>query len=75
MVTGSTLYETHQLLTDLGATVIGFGVIVKFNSAPKEIEGIEIKSLVDFDSPIYDTVDEWKSAEGNDSPEEKVIEF
>ncbi len=72
---GSTLYETHQLLTNLGATIIGFGAIVKFNSAPKEIEGIEIKSLVDFDSPIYDTVEEWKSAEGNDLPEEKVDEF
>ena len=51
---GSTLRETHRLLTDLGAKVVGFGAIVKFKTAPKEIEGIEIKSLVEFDSPIYD---------------------
>ncbi len=72
---GSTLRETHKLLTDLGATVIGFGTIVKFKSAPQEIEEIEVKSLVEFDSPIYNSLDEWQSAEGNDAPEEKIVEF
>lgn len=72
---GSTLRETHRLLTDLGATVIGFGTIVKFKTAPKKIENIEIKSLVEFDSPIFDTLAEWQTADGNDVPEEKIIEF
>ncbi len=72
---GSSLRETHKLLTDLGAKVIGFGAIVKFENAPKEIEGIEIKSLVEFDSPIYDSLEEWKNAESSDAPEEKVSEF
>ena len=72
---GSTFRETHRLLTDLGATVVGFGAIVKFQTAPEEIEGIEIKSLVEFDSPIYDTLNEWKSADENDAPEEKIVEF
>ena len=72
---GSTLRETHRLLTDLGATVIGCGAIVKFKTAPKEIENIEIKSLVGYDSPIYNTLAEWKSADGNDTPEETIIEF
>ena len=72
---GSTLCETHKLLTDLGAPVIGFGTIVKFENSPKEIEGIEVKSLVEFDSPIYATLDEWQKADGNDAPEEKIVEF
>ncbi len=72
---GSTLRETRRLLRGLGAEVIGFGAIVKFQNAPKEIEGIEVKSLVEFDSPIYDSLEEWKTAEGNDAPEEKIVEF
>ena len=72
---GSTLRETHKLLTDLGASVIGFGAIVKFQTSPKEIEGIEVKSLVEFDSPIYDTLAEWRTADGSDAPAENIIEF
>jgi len=72
---GSTLRETQQLLTDLGAKVVGFGAIVKFKSAPKEIEGIEIKSLVEFDSPIYDTLAEWQAAETSDAPAEAINNF
>ena len=72
---GSSLRETHKLLTDIGAKIIGFGTIVRFENAPKEIEGIEIKSLVEFDSPIYDSHEDWKNAEGNDAPEEKVTVF
>ncbi len=72
---GSTVRETYHLLTNLGATVIGCGAIVKFKTAPPEIENIEIKSLVEFDSPIFDTLDEWQTADGNDAPEEKIIEF
>jgi orotate phosphoribosyltransferase len=72
---GSSLRETHQLLTDFGARVVGFGAIVKFQTAPKEIEGIEIKSLVEFDSPIYDTLEEWQAAEKSDAPIEMIAEF
>jgi len=72
---GSTLYETYRLLTDLGAKVIGFGAIVKFETAPKEIEGIEIKSLVEFDSPIYDSLEEWQTAESSDAPAEAISKF
>ena len=72
---GSTLQETHRLLTNLGAKVVGFGAIVKFETAPKEIEGIEIKSLVEFDSPIYNTLEEWQAAENSDAPAEQIVEF
>lgn len=72
---GSSLYETHKLLTDLGAKVVGFGAIVKFKDAPKEIEGIEIKSLVEFDSPIYDSLEEWQKAENRDDEAVEIKEF
>lgn len=72
---GTIMRKTYELLTDLGAEVIGFGAIVKFENSPKDIAGIEIKSLVEFDSPIYNSLEEWQTAEGNDSAEETVIEF
>ena len=72
---GSSLRETHELLTNLGAKVIGFGAIIKFADAPKEIEGIEIKSLVEFDSPIYDSLEEWQTAEKSDAPAVEIAEF
>ncbi len=72
---GSTLYETYELLTTLGAKVVGFGTIVKFETAPSEIEGIEIKSLVEFDSPIYNSLEEWRATESSDAPAEPINEF
>lgn len=72
---GAVLRETYELLTALGARVVGFGTIVKFETAPKEIEGIEIKSLVEFDSPIYDSLEEWQTAEKSDAPAEAIVNF
>lgn len=72
---GSSLRETYKLLIALGAKVVGFGAIVKFEAAPSEIEGIEIKSLVEFDSPIYDSLEEWQAAENSDAPIEQIDAF
>ncbi len=72
---GSSLRETYKLLTALGAKVVGFGAIVKFKTAPSEIEGIEIKSLVEFDSPIYDSLEEWQAVENSDAPVEQIAAF
>lgn len=72
---GSSLRETYKLLTTLGAKVIGFGAVVRFETAPSEIEGIEIKSLVEFDSPIYDSLEEWQATESSDAPAEPINEF
>ncbi|MEZ5428881.1 MAG: hypothetical protein R2747_21730 [Pyrinomonadaceae bacterium] len=70
--TGRAIRETFDLVKDLGAQVIGFGAIVKFEDAPVELEGIEIKSLATFDCSFYRTSEEWKSHEGNDATEESV---
>ncbi len=70
--TGKAIEETVELVKELGVEVIGYGAIVKFEDAPKEIGGIKIRSLAEFDSNFYDSTEAWKSAEGTDATEETV---
>ena len=51
--TGNALQEAFGLVRELGATVVGCGTIVRFNSAPREIEGVPIESLVEFETTFY----------------------
>jgi orotate phosphoribosyltransferase-like protein len=51
---GNAIEETVTLVKSLGARIIGCGTIVRFRSAPDEIEGVPIKSLVDFDAHMYE---------------------
>jgi orotate phosphoribosyltransferase len=69
---GSTMKETFKLVEEFGANIIGCGSIVKLSTAPQEISGIELQSLVEFDCKFYDTGEELVAAEGNGSPEEIV---
>ena len=69
---GSTMRETFRLVKNIGATIIGCGTIVKFKDGPSEIDGIEIKALMEFDCRSYETAEDWKAAEGNDSPLEEI---
>jgi len=57
---GHAIEETVELVKSLGARIIGCGAIVKFHSAPDEVEGVPIKSLVDFDARMYDSGDECR---------------
>src|ERR687890_767719 len=52
---GAAIEETVNLVKSLGARIIGCGAIVRFNSAPSEVEGVPIKSLVEFDVRMYET--------------------
>jgi orotate phosphoribosyltransferase len=52
---GIAIEETVKLVKSLGARIIGCGAIVRFDSAVSEIEGVPIKSLMDFDARIYET--------------------
>jgi orotate phosphoribosyltransferase len=52
---GNAIEETMQLVKELGAPMIGCGAIVRFTQAAPEVEGVEIKSLVDFDAVMYDS--------------------
>src|SRR5262245_51025766 len=47
---GNAIEETVSLVRGLGAPIIGCGAIVKFTSAPGDIEGVPIKSLCEFDA-------------------------
>lgn len=52
---GHAVEETAALVKELGATVIGCGAIVRFNSAPTQLKDVPIKSLVDFDAHMYES--------------------
>ena len=69
---GNAIRQTVELVKELGAEIIGCGAIVRFEDAPREIEGIKIQSLAEFDTNFYDSSEEWKAAEGSDAPEESV---
>src|SRR6478609_9263982 len=44
---GHAIEETVQLVRSLGAPIIGCGAIVRFTSAPDQIDGVPIKALVE----------------------------
>ncbi len=52
---GKAIEETIRLVKTLGARMIGCGAIVRFDSAPSEIEDGPVKSLVDFDVRMYES--------------------
>ena len=52
---GHAIGETVRLVADRNTKLIGCGAIVRFSSAPEEVDGVPIKSLVDFDVRLYDS--------------------
>ena len=68
---GHAIEETVRLVRELGAPIIGCGAIVRFNSAPAEIDGVQIKSLVEFDEVFYDSAEECSECK-KEAPEEHV---
>ncbi len=50
---GHAIGETVDLVKSLGARIIGCGAIVRFERAPEEVEGVPVKSLIDFDVKMY----------------------
>src|SRR5215510_7608119 len=51
---GAAIEETVKLVKELGAPIIGCGAIVRFTSAPDSVDGVAIKSLVEFEEQFYD---------------------
>lgn len=72
---GRAVMETFQLCKEIGADVIGCGVIVKFEDAPNEFEGIPVKSLMSFDVNFYDDEAEWKKSSSASEAEEEKVRF
>ena len=54
---GHAIEETVELVRSLGAPIIGCGAIVRFTSAPDNLEGVTIKSLVEFDEKFYESAE------------------
>jgi orotate phosphoribosyltransferase len=54
---GHAIEETAGLVKALGSKVIGCGAIVRFTSAPNEVEGVPIRALVEFNAHMYDNAD------------------
>jgi orotate phosphoribosyltransferase len=68
---GSAIEETAALVKTLSSKVIGCGAIVRFTSAPKDLDGVEIKSLVEFDVKMYESADACLDCK-KDAPVEHV---
>lgn len=72
---GRAIQETFDLCKEIGTEVIGCGVIAKFEDAPKEFNGIPVKSLLTFDVNFYETEDEWKKSRNATEAEEEKVRF
>ncbi len=70
---GAAIDETVDLVKSLGGRIIGCGAIVRFDSAPSEVEGVPIKSLVEFDVQMYESGDEC--VECKDGAEAETVRF
>jgi orotate phosphoribosyltransferase len=68
---GQAIEETVKLVRSLGAPIIGCGAIVRFSSAPDNIDGVPIKSLVEFDEKYYNSAAECVDCKQG-APEEHV---
>jgi orotate phosphoribosyltransferase len=68
---GHAIEETVSLLKELGAPIIGCGTIVRFTSAPDHIGDVPIKSLVNFETHMYDKPEDCSDCR-NEAPEEHV---
>jgi orotate phosphoribosyltransferase len=68
---GHAIEETVELVRSLGAPIIGCGAIVRFKSAPDQVEGVTIKSLAEFDEKYYESAEACVECNAG-SPEEHV---
>ena len=66
---GHAIEETVELVKSLGARIIGCGAIVRFDMAPDEVEGVPIKSLIDFDVNMYQSDQECTECKEGTTPE------
>jgi len=72
---GKAIQETFDLCKEIGVEVIGIGVIARFDDAPSDFEGIEVKSLMSFDVNFYESEEEWKNSRSASNVEEEKVRF
>ena len=66
---GHAIGETVDLVKSLGARIIGCGAIVRFESAPDEVEGVPVKSLIEFDVKMYESDQDCAECKKGVAPE------
>jgi orotate phosphoribosyltransferase len=66
---GQAIDETVTLVKSLGARIIGCGAIVRFDTAQDEVEGVPIKSLIDFDVSMYEKDEDCTKCKEGVTPE------
>ena len=66
---GHAIEETVALVKSLGSRIIGCGAIVRFDIAPTEVEGVPIKSLIDYDVKIYESDQDCAECKAGAKPE------
>jgi orotate phosphoribosyltransferase len=69
---GAAIEETVKLVKELGAPIIGCGAIVRFTSAPDTVDGVPIKSLVEFEEHFYEKAEDCADCKQG-APEERVV--
>ncbi|MGH9898234.1 MAG: orotate phosphoribosyltransferase [Pyrinomonadaceae bacterium] len=69
---GKALTETLALVRELGAEVIGCGSIVRYISAPETLDGVQIKSLVEFDAELYSGAEEFDRHEAKEARDSAI---
>ena len=67
---GKAIEETVALVQTLGANMIGCGAIVRFDLGPREIEGVPVKSLIDFNVQMYDGEQDCPECKAKVTPEQ-----
>ncbi len=72
---GRAIIDTIKLVKELGANIIGIGTVVTFEDAPKEFDGIPVKSLTSFDVNFYETKEEWEQSRNASDKEEEKVRF
>ena len=66
---GHAIEETIKLVKSLGSRIIGCGAIVRFDTAPDEIEGGPVRSLIDFDVNMYESDQDCTECKEGVTPE------
>jgi orotate phosphoribosyltransferase len=69
---GAAIQETVELVRELGSPIIGCGAIVRFTSAPDSVDGVPIKSLVEFEEHFYEKAEDCVECKQG-APEERVV--
>jgi len=72
---GRAITETIELVKELGTEVIGIGSIVSFEDAPKEFNGIPVKSLASFDVNFYEDEEQWRGSRSASESEVETVRF